>query len=463
MDTDSSKESRQSHAEAIRNVVLNPSDGANIVWISGPGGVGKTFLLNWALEALDLRKEKYLRLHINARNRQICTDFLALLDTGLAPANLPYPETQGTDYFPQSRRIIHIYQDICRDVRKELDRKGVSEELKLAVLFLVRSGRFLNIIYPPSRPFLELLKYVSDEEVHKALNEAYEKLNEIQSLWTKRPLGGAILDLSRQTFPNQVKQSLYRVCADALLGDLSAFLALYRKRDRWRLTRGKNEIFDKLLLVVDDFEALSPVLEKFLVDYLIPGLADMDFKTVLFIISRDVMRFSDPGWDQHCRKYVRSEIHLQPFTEAEAFELMARRNIPEQRAQEIYRETQGLPFLLTYLIDEAVNEEADSAPSLRAFLDRTTRWMNEKQRNWFITLCYLKKINIDILTELFPEENAEIIQEWFEKEASIRSPGPIWQVRPLISNKVRKYQQLRSPKQHREISERVAVIEKDAE
>ena len=117
--------------------------------------------------------------------------------------------------------------------------------------------------------------------------------------------------------------------------------------------------------------------------------------------------------------------------------------------------TQGFPFLLGLLIDGLGEEGASSALFLRKFFDRTTRWMSSEEREWLIRVCYLDAVNLDSLATVFPVAEVEKVQSWFEREASIRDPAATrFQVRPLIREKVLRYQELRAPSRHLELREK---------
>src|SRR5262249_23920280 len=140
-----------------------------------------------------------------------------------------------------------------------------------------------------------------------------------------------------------------------------------------------------------------------------------------------------------------------PFDHDAAIDLLAKGGVPEDRREDLYKATQGFPFLLGILVEELGAEGADSALFLRKFFDRTTRWMSSRERGWFSRICYLDEVNLDTLAPLFPSEDVEVIQDWFEREASIRDPAaPVFRVRPLIREKVLRYLELRSPSKHRE-------------
>ena len=69
-----------------------------------------------------------------------------------------------------------------------------------------------------------------------------------------------------------------------------------------------------------------------------------------------------------------------------------------------------------------------------------------------VIIVYLENVNVDTLRPLFPDEDPEKIQDWFEREASIRDPAaPVFRVRPLIREKVLRYLEIRSPSRHREM------------
>ena len=85
--------------------------------------------------------------------------------------------------------------------------------------------------------------------------------------------------------------------------------------------------------------------------------------------------------------------------------------------------------------------------------------MSPREREWFLRVCYLENVNVDTLGPLFPGEDVERIQDWFEREASIRDPtAPVFRVRPLIREKVLRYLELRSPSRHTDMQQRTGGL-----
>ena len=78
--------------------------------------------------------------------------------------------------------------------------------------------------------------------------------------------------------------------------------------------------------------------------------------------------------------------------------------------------------------------------------------MVPKEREWFAAVCYLDVINEDTLRVLLPEEEVPLVQDWFEREASIRDPAArSFRMRPLVREKALRYLETRSPSRHREM------------
>ena len=88
--------------------------------------------------------------------------------------------------------------------------------------------------------------------------------------------------------------------------------------------------------------------------------------------------------------------------------------------------------------------------------------MSSKEREWFIAVCYLHTINEDTLKAVFREEDVPLVQDWFEREASIRDPASrSFQMRPLVREKVLRYLETRSPSRHRTLLQKVKEHERD--
>src|SRR5690606_309060 len=67
------------------------------------------------------------------------------------------------------------------------------------------------------------------------------------------------------------------------------------------------------------------------------------------------------------------------------------------------------------------------------FFERTTQWMTPQQKDWLLPLCYLDTVNKASIAKILPGASANVIMDWFRKEASVRDvKSPSFRVDPYI-------------------------------
>ncbi len=460
MDHIPSSTTRRASEVATLSRLLHACDsGLSICSISGPGGVGKTYLVEEVLSSERPRELGYIHLFADASNPQTRGDFFGLVEGQLATRGLPPPAQPDRDYFPHTRKVADAHRDLVEKATVELrTREGAPSEVKEAAVALLRAGHLLNEAFPKSRDYLNVTRLGRDEQnTLSVLDEAWDTVGTLKALGTSATLPGPIGKVLGQNLGRRVRRDLFNVTADAFINDLASMIDTGGDGRRRRLRRenptrkGITGAY-RLLVVLDDYETLAPLLGDFLLGSLLPRLASAPFPTLLVIGCRDDLEATHPGWGQHAKKWLREKIHLAPFDEETAFGLMAEAGIARERWTKIYDATRGFPFLLTLEIEEATAHDSESALFAKKFFDRTTRWMTPKEQEWFVTVCYLDKIDEDTLRIFFPKDEVPFVQDWFEREASIRDPAsPSFQMRPLVREKALRYLETRSPSRHREM------------
>jgi len=440
---------RASESARLASVIETEAPGLRVVGISGPGGVGKSYLLAHVLAATEPTRQNALELSLDGSNEQARGDLFGLLDSQLAKPSLPPPAEPRRDYFPHLRKVAIAHRALVEAVTAELAAGAAPPEIRDTAIALLKAGRRLNKALPVSRVVLDVVT-APDTDAGQVVDVAWKAVSNLRALQSGASLPAPIRQALGTTTRARIKHDLYNVTAEALVADLEVALGGARPRPRFAAAPIPGK--ERLLLWIDDFEALAPTLEELIVGALVPRLAEAPFATTLILLGRDDLEAMHPAWSQHCRRYLVDQIRLAPFGREAAFDLLEKAGVPEARREELYQVTQGFPFLLALLVEELGEEGGGSALFLRRFFDRTTRWMTPREREWLTRVCYLDEVNLDTLAPLFPGEDVERIQDWFERESSIRDPAaPVFRVRPLIREKVLRYLELRSPSRHREL------------
>ena len=74
--------------------------------------------------------------------------------------------------------------------------------------------------------------------------------------------------------------------------------------------------------------------------------------------------------------------------------------------------------------------------SLQKFVDQTTRWMTQEQKQLTIALAFIEDVNEDTVRHLLPDSNPMEVVEWFKRESSIRSPEARKWILPILQLRI---------------------------
>ncbi len=288
---------------------------ASIVSVSGPGGIGKTVLLEHAIRTSSVDGRNYLRLTLagsaapRTLGQSICHDLLQSC-TQLDPT--------GKNYFIETRRNLEALRFIDDQARHEVEATVAGNaELRQTVLELFRLGAGLQAALPVLKKYVDLTK-VKEQHLASVL-ALLEKAEAFRQ--ERRLLGGALPDVLGRGRRNRLRAAPETAIADGLVADLSAVLSGWRAKDAATPMPSKVPRLDRLLLVIDDFESLADTLNPFLGESLVPMLARAGFESLVVVLGRDRLSDTHPMWRQRHDGKIVGELRLEPFTreEAEAF------------------------------------------------------------------------------------------------------------------------------------------------
>ena len=312
-----------------------------IVSISGPGGIGKTFLLDHALASPGVDERHYLRLRLGGTNVRRTLGQLIGRDLLQSCTQL---DATGKGYFAETRRNHDALRSMDVAARAEVNAAvGANAELRETLLELFRFGVGAQTVLPALKTYVDLSKI--DEAKVETVARLLEKARAYQL--EKRALGGILPDLVGAGRRNRLRLGLEAALADGLVADLAAILSAYRRQDSSRPMPSKVAGLDRLLLVPDDYESLDATLTTFLADHLVPRLARASFETLLVVLGRDRLSDTHPVWKQRHELRFGGELRLSPWSREEAETFLRAQGITNDLAvTRILDDTAGYPYLL---------------------------------------------------------------------------------------------------------------------
>lgn len=413
--------------------------GLRIFSIGGPPGVGKTFLLDHVIASADIESREYLGLRVSAHPPvpSLATIVTENLVQGLMFREVPIDET--------FKSVANV-----RDAVDTIDRRAKAEALGAAddrdtrdvieSLFSVAKG--IQTVSPKLKEYIDL-----DQIPEKAVHAATKLLRNGKALEPEWVLPGPWPDLTGRRLRNSVRSNLESALSDAFFSDVDQFFT--------KTAAGARGGASRLLIVLDDYEALQDRVEAFLLGHLCPKLHAATFSTDLVVIGRDVLRRTSAMWEKNFKRQLKGEIELSTFSEAEVREycIEAGLNRPDQVAQVLER-TSGYPYLLPSVVNSELSGGSAAVDTV-GFFERISAWMSPKEREWLLVVCFLDVVNEDTVADILPNANPAEVVDWFESEPSIRSTSATrLALVPVIKQGLQDYVQLRSPKRYRELRER---------
>jgi len=448
---------RRDPVQAIRDELTGPSSQGRvrILSVSGPGGVGKTFLLDHVLSQLDLQILNFLPLRVDGNTSSVTLADIMVRDL---IATSVRPIAGDPQYFSVTRQGWDQLQWMDARARGELEGMAKDDEELALLIGKAYDGVVGLLEFVPHKKAQKagrIAKRLKGKDLEKLVlvaRRASAYKEEKGHLFGLLPMGRAARER------NLLRKDLSGRFAEYLTIDLSAILVSGHRPPGWDGSLPpKVKGLDRCLVVLDDYEALEPTLDNFLRQELLPRLAKQHFETVIIIVGRDSVLDVDFAWDQYFGKHIVQDIRLAPLTEDESRQYLSAQGIDDPKAMDrIIQDSMGLPFLLAAEADCEL-KGGKSALTLQKFVDRTTRWMTQEQKSWVLALAFLDEINEHSVRCMLPDTDPANVVEWFKREASIRSPDTAkWTMLPIIRSRVQASVQNDSPNHYRIYQERAA-------
>jgi hypothetical protein len=401
-----------------------------IFGLSGFGGIGKSYLLNHALEQVRPRSWGGLKISIDGSDRSILGNMMAIYEKQLRPSTVPGGK-RNYNYFPESGKLARKHAEIEKKFEDELEKGKVSDNVKMAAKLIFRGGKLLNKAIPKIKEYVDI-EALAELGIDKHVDEAIEVLTRIDALdlsWVptviKGPLGIGYAD--------RIKSDLFGLAAEEWIADVSAILG---KPLHYKLTQEPVKEYSSLLLVIDDFEILGSTVVDFLVTSLIRALQSAPFATKIVIVGRDDLFDANISFQHHLSCLVIDKLRLERFDPAVTEKMLLGAGYSTDELPELLEESQGYPFIVSLLCEA----KGGTVSFYKRFFERTTRWMTETQKTWVLPLCYLDRIDEQTVERMLGPSIGKAVMEWFSNEASLRDPNAqCYVIAPYIRRTLKAY------------------------
>lgn len=426
----------------------------SILSIEGPGGIGKTSFFDHVRDGTDLEARNYLVLRIGGSGDTRHSVHGAIKSLTLQAQSRHLPAKPPGAYFPHLTEALTVFEALLREAKDELGRlesrgSATVDTVMSVIDVAVGLGKPLNAMLPKTAEYLDFKKLGSHrEDIDRALKTLTALKPGEPGFLAKLGLDDALM------LRNALTQTPLSVFAQRLVQDLRAVLVGYESNSFFKPSMAKVEKVDRLLLVIDDYEAVKGPLERFLVDHLFPQLKTAAFETTAVIIGRDrLLDTASNDWDRQLGGALLDPISLNALSRDELAEL-ARLNDVHEEAEHAraWRDTEGFPFFVQLWLEEA-QSGGRSAMLLKRAYERTTRWMSDDERRWLAHALVLDDVNIRTFRSVLKDDDeARRAFAWFEGEASVRDPhGRTFKVREYLRSRLLDYLSLSDPDLHEQL------------
>lgn len=434
--------------------------------IAGPGGIGKSMLLDHAMERAELEARGYLTLSISGRVGQ--GGLVASLRRAVAEVDAPSLKDKPAGfYFPAVTRVLAMMEALKQEAVVEagkssgLDAEAISEWIDVAF----DTGEAINDVSKATAKWVDVKKLRKYKTV---LEKGIPKLIALQA---ERPsLLGRLGLGSDWALRNAIRENPAYALADALMADLSAILSGYRRSEWFKPAHRKLDGIERLLIVIDDYEFTHEAIGGFLVRELLPMLRAARFETVAIILGRDVLASTHTEFDgKDYERHQLKQIVVDRLVREDLDRLLENNGFHSVDIKDrAWRDTEGYPYYVGLWMEEA-NQGGGGAEMARRFHRRTTRWMSDRQTNWLDVTLFMDRVNKETLRRMLDEPgDADAAFRWFEKEGSVRDASAgadAFRVREYLRTRLLNYLRNSDPARYRELelrAQRLTSVEETA-
>jgi tetratricopeptide (TPR) repeat protein len=209
-----------------------------------------------------------------------------------------------------------------------------------------------------------------------------------------------------------------------------------------------------IALFFDTYERTSEHLDAWLRDLMEGRFGDVPGDILLVIAGRHELDRNH--WSPY--EGVLTRFPLDPFTEAEARNYLARKQITSEQVVDVILSLSGrLPLLVATLATESPNKPDEVGTPSGEAVARFLKWIEDpKYQQVALNAALPRKLNRDVLAVLVGEEEAGALFSWLRGRPFVESLGEGWAYHAIVREQMLRHKHRESPQDWANVHGRLA-------
>jgi hypothetical protein len=198
-----------------------------------------------------------------------------------------------------------------------------------------------------------------------------------------------------------------------------------------------------LVLCFDTYERTGNFLDSWLRNLLEGRHGDAPLNILLIITGRDALDRN--LWAPY--EGLLTRLSLEPFTENEARDYLARRGITDEQVVEVILQLSGrLPLLVATLAAESPDDPNKVGDPSGDAVERFLQWVEDpKQRQVALDAALPRHLNRDALAVLVREEESDALFRWLKGMPFVEKRGKGWAYHDIVRAQMLRFKRQETP------------------
>ncbi|MBD2576775.1 ATP-binding protein [Oscillatoria sp. FACHB-1406] len=217
---------------------------------------------------------------------------------------------------------------------------------------------------------------------------------------------------------------------------------------------GKLAEKNSITLLFDTYERTDSFLDRWLREVLEGRYGEVSSQLLFVIAGREEL--DENRWADY--EGLIARLPLEPFSEEEAEQYLARKGITNRRViEEILKLSGCLPLLVATLAAESPNDPDKLGDASGTAVERFLKWVEDtKQRQVVLDAALTRCLNRDILAQLHGTEEADKQFDWLKTMPFVQERSRGWAYHDVVRMQMLRYKRLTSPQGWAELHGKLA-------